>query len=227
MALLDSPPRQQASLNRLAKLPAASRRAAVEAALATVLADGVVTPDEVRFLERLFKVLEMPTDELYAALHRGSVRVDEPALVDAGQRTPGTPIPAEVPAKPSAVTIDAAKLARVREQTDVVSTLLSQIFTDPEAAAPAVPAPAAAASGFAGLDGPHGQLLEALLAGGPLAWPDFEAKARALKLLPDGAVETINDWGFDHFDEPLLEAGDTVTVVEHLRANLKTLEPAT
>jgi TerB-C domain len=30
--------------------------------------------------------------------------------------------------------------------------------------------------------------------------------------MPDGSLETINEWAFERFDEPLLEDGDTLTV---------------
>jgi hypothetical protein len=38
---------------------------------------------------------------------------------------------------------------------------------------------------------------------------DFAAIAKSLRLLPDGAIERINDWAYDQFDERLLdEDGD-------------------
>ena len=36
-------------------------------------------------------------------------------------------------------------------------------------------------------------------------------------MLPDGAIERINDWSFDRFEEALIEDGDDVAVVAHLR----------
>ena len=41
---------------------------------------------------------------------------------------------------------------------------------------------------------------------------DFERLCRQRKLLPGGAVETLNEWAFDRFDEPIIEEGETITV---------------
>ena len=44
---------------------------------------------------------------------------------------------------------------------------------------------------------------------------EFERRAKEMRLLPDGAIERINDWSFDRFDEPLIEDGDEVVVAPH------------
>lgn len=54
----------------------------------------------------------------------------------------------------------------------------------------------------------------------------LEDRARSLRLLPEGAVETINEWGFDTFEEPVLEGEDPVTVVDHIRTELLKLKAA-
>jgi hypothetical protein len=54
----------------------------------------------------------------------------------------------------------------------------------------------------------------------------FEETARGLRLLPDGAIETINDWGFERFDEPLIEDEDSILVVDHVRTELQEAEAA-
>lgn len=41
--------------------------------------------------------------------------------------------------------------------------------------------------------------------------------------MPDAVIETINDWSFDHFDEPLLEDGPQIVLVPHLRERLAKL----
>ena len=79
---------------------------------------------------------------------------------------------------------------------------------------------------FEGLDVAHAELLGAVVDGGGLDRWTFEARAKALKLLPDGAIETINDWGFDRFDEPVLEGDEDLTSPEHLRLQLLALDLA-
>ncbi|MNE33427.1 hypothetical protein D3C80_1270960 [compost metagenome] len=79
---------------------------------------------------------------------------------------------------------------------------------------------------FEGLDAAHADLLGAVIDGGGLDRGTFDARAKALKLLPDGAIETINDWAFDRFDEPILEGDDDLTSPVHLRTQLLALDLA-
>jgi hypothetical protein len=144
-------------------------------------------------------------------------------MVAPEQRSPGVaiPPPAPRPTRPSEPYIDQARLAEVREQTAVVSAMLTDIFRGDESAA-AVASAARPASSVPGLDGAHAQLLEALFAPPGMERGAFERKARELRLLADGALEAINDWSFDKFDEPLLEDGEMIVVADHLRPRLQT-----
>jgi len=217
------PPRLQAALKRLGALPAKATRAATQAAVSTVLADGRVLPVEVRFLEKLHKALGLPQDEAYAALHRGTGRADEPVTVAAAECAAGVPLPPEADA---VVAFDATRLARIREETSQVSALLTSIFIeDPVDAMPAR-AVATSSSRFEGLDARHADLLSAILTAGRLDQDAFAARARDLKLLPGGALETINEWAFEIFDEALLEEDDDIYPAGHLRDRLSALENA-
>ena len=217
------PPRLQAALKRLGALPAKATRAATQAAVSTVLADGRVLPVEVRFLEKLHKALGLPQDEAYAALHRGTGRADEPVTVAAAECAAGVPLPPEADA---VVAFDATRLARIREETSQVSALLTSIFIeDPVDAMPAR-AVATSSSRFEGLDARHADLLSAILTAGRLDQDAFAARARDLKLLPGGALETINEWAFEIFDEALLEEDDDIYPASHLRDRLSALENA-
>lgn len=219
-ALHRDPPKQQAVLRKLGSRPIVEREAIARSALAAVLVDGHPRPEEVRFLERLHKALGLSADDVYSAIHRGSIVIDD------DKATPA-PRPGEEAATPrqpgSAIEIDPVRLARLRRETEAVSGLLSEIFiedagrtADPAIVAPPLSAPGGDAA-FPGLDGPHARLLEEVLRTGGLPRDDYEGRARSLALLPDGALETINDWAFENFDEPLLEEGEVVTIVPHMR----------
>lgn len=228
--VLKDAPRQQAVMNKLAKLPEETRKQVTQSAIAAVLADGHASPSEVRFLEKLYKALGYSKDDIYTALHRGSVVIDEPVVVALEVPTSGTPIPKKptAPADP-VVRIDEARLQRLRQETSAVSALLAGIFVEEEAQSPAparsttvVPSKAP----FKGLDGAHGDLLLAVIEAGSLDRAIFEERARTLRLLPEGAIETINEWGFETLDEPILEGEDPISVADHLRAELQRLEKA-
>lgn len=207
-ALVHNPPKLRAATKRVADLSAADKEMVLQSVINAVLADQRITPTEVRFLEGLYKLLGKPQDEVYSRLHSGP--------------GPSTPAPRpEKAAKQAARDIDGDKLARIREETAAVSTMLASIFTeeepDPE---PAEPAPANEPSLFAGLDAQHSHLLLALIAA-PLEADAFASLCKREKLLPGGAIETINDWAFDILDEVAIEDDDIYCLQPHILATLK------
>jgi len=204
-----------ATLKRAAALPEGSRRGIAAAAVATVLANGQASPREVAFLERVHRTLGLPVEAVHAALHQGAIG-DMTA-------TPGTSPGGQ------GIALDAQRLQRIREETSTVSALLSGIFADdePEAAAalPVLRAADTEPSPFEGLDRAHGKLLKLVAAAGRMDAVAFTREAQALRLLPDGAAETINDWGFDRFGEALLDTdGDRVAIADHLVRELSAAE---
>lgn len=207
--LAADPPKVRAALKRLADVPVAQRAAIATSAIEAVLADGTVQSDEVKFLEALHAALGLPAAALYASLHRGADDAG-PVVVSTGEADRVVPIPAERTA--GAVPIDAARLERIRGETTQVSALLATIFVEEEEPEAPPPAPRAQIAGaFDGLDGPHSELLLRLLAG-PLGRSNFDAAAAALRLMPDGAIEAINEWGFDRFGKPIIDDDDEVWV---------------
>ena len=107
--------------------------------------------------------------------------------------------------------------------------VLANIFEEDTTPAPVETLVASAANevSFEGLDGPHTELVELLELKGSIARAEFDQRARAMKLLADGAIERINDWSFDRFEEPLLEDGDEIVMVPHLRERLAELRETT
>lgn len=124
------------------------------------------------------------------------------------------------PPAPSApeITLDPERLRRIREDTARVSGLLAAIFVEEQETRPDPPPPPSAPAGpedegdFDGLDHHHACLLRAVAERVSLSRTEFAALAREEGLLPDGAIEVINDWALDRFDDVLIEDGDTVTV---------------
>jgi tellurite resistance protein len=230
--LLADVPSQKQAMQKLRQISSRARDDVVRSATAAVLADGYASPDEVKFLERLFKSMGLPVEEVYSVLHRGSVVVDGPIAVIPERRAGGVPIPPRPATNVSSgLRIDHARLERIRTETSAVSELLAGIFVEDEPA-PAQPYPSQkddapnGKSVFDGLDAAHSALLSKLLAAGEMDRRRFEETARGLRLLPDGAIETINDWGFERFDEPLIEDEDSILVVDHVRTELREAEAA-
>jgi uncharacterized tellurite resistance protein B-like protein len=229
--LLKDTPAQQMAIQRLKKLSDKERGKAIKSAMSAVLADGHVVPQEIKFLEKLFKALGLAVDDVYSALHRGSVVVDEPVVIAAAEPQRGIPIPKEWIPTPEGLKFDAARLERIKSETSAVSELLAGIFIE-EVSAPQRSVVHTAAPVlesvpyFKGLDMAHSELLASILGSGSMARSALEDRARSLRLLPEGAIETINEWAFDVFEEPALEGEDSVAVVDHIRTELLKLKAA-
>jgi tellurite resistance protein len=220
----NSPPKQARVMRRLAETTESERQAIADAAVAVIGGNRNVDAGEVKFLERLHKSLGLPKERVYSGLHSAAAkRSDEPVPISEEDRAAGIPIPKEPsstvqPAVPArGISIDAARLARTRRDTEAVSALLSDIFAEEVV----VPQPATVEqTALEGLDGPHTELVELLELRGSMTRSEFERHAKEMRLLPDGAIERINDWSFDRFDEPLIEDGDEVVVAPHLRGKI-------
>jgi tellurite resistance protein len=204
--------RPTAALKRAAALPEAERRIIAAAAVSAILADGAASPREVAFLEKVHRSLGLPVEAVHAALHKGA----------APRLSPSAPAASAASTDPI-LALDAARMERIRQETTAVSALLSNIFSDDDEDTP-IAAPAsdpAERPAFEGLDAAHGRLLLAVRAAGRLSAEDFERQAKALRLMPEGAAETINDWGFDRFGEPVIELEDDgAAVPDHLLEEL-------
>jgi tellurite resistance protein len=231
VTIFNSPPKQARVMQRLAERSQAERETIANVAVAVIGRGENVNPGEVKFLERLHKALGLPKERVYSELHRAAPPSDEPVAISEEQRVTGVPIPRlEAAPKASSVAgiqIDAGRLARTQRETQAVSELLANIFEE-------VPGPIEAESevrpslpvAFEGLDKAHAELVELLELKGAVPRIEFEQRAREMKLLPEGAIERINDWSFERFDESLFEDGDDVVLVPHLRQRLAELREA-
>ncbi|MBC8328977.1 MAG: TerB N-terminal domain-containing protein [Planctomycetes bacterium] len=179
---------------RLEALDAERRRGIGLFLVQVAWSDGRIEAGEVRVLEKIYRLLGLDPAQVHEDLHGGG-----PA------------------AEPRPATLDPEALARKLEETAAVSSLLSGIFEDPQPA----PAAAAAAPVVEGLDAAHSALFQRL--GERPAWPraDYEALAEELGVLPDGALDILNEYAFERCDEPLIEGDELLEVQTRIHQQLK------
>lgn len=185
-------------------------------------ADGHLAPEELKVLSKIYPRLGLPADAVYADVHQLiSTQVapaEAPVPMRAADRPPGFAIPRiaqESATAPRAVALDVAKVRAKLAETERVSKLLGEIFVEEPAEAPAAPVAAPAAKDdylIRGLDGPHSALL--LTLAGAASWERarLERLADAVGLLPDGAVEVINEAAFAACGASLLEGEDPIEI---------------
>jgi len=173
-------------------------------------------------LNRKLKLISRKEKDLYSGLH--SLGASKPQYSETTYSNDQN-LPVSSKGVNKAVELDMNRVQNTLADTKKASALLASIFEDEE--------PVAfqevlsdtddendvdVNSKFIGLDIVHAQLLTELLARS--SWPkdDYVRLASSLKLLPDGAMEVINEWAFETYDEPILEDGESIEVYSDLLA---------
>lgn len=201
--LTASPMNLAALKKKLELLPNAARETLAAFMATLAQADGFVSPDEVKFLEKVYRALGVEPKSVFSAIHAAA--------------SGGTPVSTSQ-AERQGFRLDAERIAALQEDTVRVSALLSEIFAEE---ADSTPAPAVAApepeledgaNALLGLDEDHAALLRLLLSRPEWTRAELVDAAADLDLMLDGAMEQINEAAFDAFDEPLFEGEDPVSV---------------
>lgn len=177
---------------------AKERIAADMANLAQV--DGVVSPDEVRFLEKVYKALGVEPKRVFSDVHSPS-----------SSQTNYAPTPA------GGFRLDPERVAALQRDTAKVSALLANIFTEdtPEPVGPPasiVTSAPPSTTGLLGLDEAHSSLLRLMLTRPTWSRAELQDSASDLELMLDGALEQINDASFDAYDLPFSDDDDPLEI---------------
>lgn len=187
---------------------------AVKETIATFMAtvaqsDGEVSPAEVKMLEKVYKALGVDSKKVFSDVHAVAAGTKPTAAVVAK-------------AEASGFKLDPARIAALQRDTEKVSALLANIFTDADepsttpAAEPAEAEPESetdeTSKGLLGLDEAHTALARMMLSRPEWSREELLDVAADLDLMLDGALEHINEAAFDTHDMPLFEGDDPVTV---------------
>lgn len=186
------------------------RSGIVDFLLALVSADGVVAPGEVKVMEKIYGLFGMDASLLYARLHALAAH-------------PGSPLPTAVQ-RTGPMELDKAKIEQLKAVSAEVTRKLTVIFDAGDEVAvesktkETVPAePDSATEGtLLHLDSAHAELLEVLLGRPQWTRAEFEELCSDKGLMPDGAIERINDAAFAKFDQALIEGDDPLEVSTQL-----------
>lgn len=195
---LISSPMTLASLKKKLEPLEQSAKQAVATFMATLAqADGMVSPDEVKFLEKVYKALGVEPGQVFSDVH----------AIGAGN----------APAARTATTgfrLDAARIAELEKDTARVSALLSAIFTEEASPPPAPPVETepTQGAGLLGLDETHSALVRLMLSRPQWSRAELEDAASDLELMLDGALEQVNEACFDMHDIPLSEGEDPIDI---------------
>lgn len=202
---------------RLGDVDEKTRSAIARFATLVAGADGQVDPAEVKTLQRIYRTLGVDEQRVFSDVHSlgdvsrapaarpVTVRPAQPA--EAGFAVPAPPPPH------GGIALDMQRVEATLAETVTVSSLLSDIFEDEEE--PAESQPAAAPSpvpAVAGLDQQHGSLARALGGLETISREEFEQIAQQFGVLPDGALDVLNEAALERCGEPMLEGEDSIEI---------------
>jgi len=219
LKLLTIAPASLTSLKkRLEPLDVAAKETIATFMASVAQADGIVTPAEVKMLEKVYKALGVESKKVFSDVHAAAAGVQKVSSVSAA---PGS----------SGFKLDPARIAALQQDTEAVSAMLSRIFTEELPAQAAVaatetlPEPEREAelppSGLLGLDEAHSAFARLLLSRPEWSRDDLADAAADLDLMVDGALEQLNDAAFDTHDVPFIEGEDPVTINPELLEKLE------
>ncbi|MCZ8165821.1 TerB N-terminal domain-containing protein [Silanimonas sp.] len=184
----------------------------IAAFMATVAqSDGEVSPAEVKMLEKVYKALGVDAKKVFTDVHAVAAGVKPTAAAVAKVEETG-------------FKLDPAKIAALQQDTERVSALLANIFTEAEDTvttlaetlqepdAEAELEPSSSAAGLLGLDEAHSALARMMLSRPEWSREELLDVAADLDLMLDGALERINEAAFDAHDMPLCEGDEPVVV---------------
>jgi uncharacterized tellurite resistance protein B-like protein len=197
------PPRLAGLKRQVAGMEPDARDRLADFLLRVACADGRVATAEVRMLERLYELLGREPAQVHTDLHRRS----------SGGLTLGSP------QQPDGLALDPARLAQKLAETRRVAALLGDVFSgEDELARPTRVLEEGPT--YAGLDAAHSSFLARL--GARESWPREQAQelAQQFGLLPDGALDALNDAAFEALGNPLWEGDDPLWIDTTLAAEL-------
>lgn len=182
-------------------------------------ADSVVSPQEVRGIEKIYRALGLDPQLVYADIHAGRVGDGPITVRQRVEGSGGDPVPAVEAPSPRPI-LDAARIAAIQADTAHVSSVLGEIFADEPTGETVVEEPTEI---FEGLDAKHAALVRILIEREHWSEEEFSDLARTYGLMTAGCLETINEWSFHHFDDALIEEYDgydvSFAVAERVRGS--------
>ena len=180
-------------------------------ALVAAGADGVISPDEIHIIKRLYSVMGLDHERIYADLH-ALMSVRKPVTVNSvGNVTQVRDHLTATLKKPtSMVTLDPELISAVMADTARVSQVLGEIFTydDDEDEDGVDDYITEVDDEFSGLDLLHRAVTSVVITRRHWTEDEFADLAKEHQLMAAGALETINEWAYNRFGDALIEVYD-------------------
>jgi uncharacterized tellurite resistance protein B-like protein len=213
--LMKSPPSLTGLKKRLEPLDQRQRSVIANFIIGVAGADGEISPDEIRTVGKLYPMLGLDAEQVYGHVHAMTAGAATaiganqlvtviPGLVSRGYAIPARPVPTY------GVRLDMTAVNTKLAESAQISAILGDIFTEDEPVS--LPTPAALTGSSNKFSSAHGVLLSRLAERPEWSRAEFETIAAECRLLPDGAIDILNEAAFEHLGGPVIEGDDPMQV---------------
>lgn len=170
-------------------------------------ADGMVSVEELKLLEKIFKILDIDIKELYSKMNQSNF---DPVTVSISTKQNNdftiTPPPTVIS---SGLQLDMNKVSALAADSEKVTSLLSEIFSSEDennrTEQPTAKNQNSTSSVLWGLSTELSKFTYHIICKPTWTFAELEKSASDHAIMLNGALEEINDAAFDSFDEPLIE----------------------
>jgi uncharacterized tellurite resistance protein B-like protein len=202
-----------------AALSNSERQAIARSVVALAAADGQIDPEEVKTLQKIFKLLELDPESVYSELHAASAGDGPVAVRNGSAAESGEPIPQSGSTEVRRG-LDRAAIDAKIEETAAVSTLLSGIFTEAEEsevpetgdAEQSTDESSANEVRTRGLSATERAFALALAERESWSREEIEELAARHEVMVDGALESVNEAAFELCGSPFSEGDQPIEI---------------
>lgn len=215
----------------LTEIDGTARQAIGRSALALAATDGRPDPKEINALRSLYKALGLEERKIYRDVHElaTSRSASEPVTVRKPTKSRrGYEIPERNEAIQDStrdgIDLDQERVEAIRADTMRVSAVLEDVFADNGRERETVEDSTESSDKspfLAGIDTAYEGFLRELISRSTWSAIEFNALAAKFGLMPGGALETLNEWAYDRFEEPLIEEDEELQINEELVSALR------
>jgi hypothetical protein len=172
-------------------------------------AEGMINPEEITILNKIYSVLDLDSNDLYSEAH---IAATEPVKIesDGASRKHFS-----IPSKPKSnvkkgVELDADAIKRKITETTQVAAILNNIFIDEDNNDLIKVEKSVNVEGVLGLDQAESKFIRVLVTKTEWARTELEELASNEKLMLDGTLDNINDASYKLFNEPFFEGEEKI-----------------
>lgn len=203
----------------LQELPNAQRQDLANQAVTMSVSDGRIEKAEIALLEKVFSYLGLSQSEVYPKVLAAQGQSADGSQVGLARvKAEDRPFEYAIALEPEVVSssdkidLDMNRVSAMRAETNIVSKVLGEIFEDPSEVETELNENDEKVSDELafGLDKKHTALLSELTRQSEWSITDFEALCQNFGVMSAGALETINEWSFDRYDDAILDEGNEI-----------------